>query len=195
MHEVALGILFTVYYIFLFFLSSIDSDCILHGYIKKLGGPFASARQTRYARLYPNRLELHYESSSTKPELVLMDHIEEINSELTTFKGEQSILLRTKEGGRVVLTNQVIIPLYLFFPSTWLLIYFFFDGSALQDEIGLKEWLLSLRSAHKGSLELLANMARKAGKIYGTDLDSNNRQLTHHHHHSSPMASRSSNGT
>jgi len=123
-----------------------------------------------------------------------MDHIEEINSELTTFKGEQSILLRTKEGGRVVLTNQVIIPLYLFFPSTWLFIYFFFDGSALQDEIGLKEWLLSLRSAHKGSLELLANMARKAGKIYGTDLDSNNRQLTHHHH-SSPMASRSSNGT
>ncbi len=195
MHEVALGILFTVYYIFLFFFhSSIDSDCILHGYIKKLGGPFASAWQTRYARLYPNRLELHYESSSTKPELVLMDHIEEINSELTTFKGEQSILLRTKEGGRVVLTNQVIIPLYLFFPSTWLFIYFFFDGSALQDEIGLKEWLLSLRSAHKGSLELLANMARKAGKIYGTDLDSNNRQLTHHHH-SSPMASRSSNGT
>lgn len=86
-----------------------DSDCILHGYIKKLGGPFASAWQTRYARLYPNRLELHYESSSSKPELVLMDHIEEINSELTTFKGEQSILLRTKEGGRVVLTNQVRI--------------------------------------------------------------------------------------
>lgn len=92
---------------FIFAFIQIDSDCILHGYIKKLGGPFASAWQTRYARLYPNRLELHYESSSSKPELVLMDHIEEINSELTTFKGEQSILLRTKEGGRVVLTNQV----------------------------------------------------------------------------------------
>ena len=37
-----------------------------------------------------------------------MDHIEDINSELTTFKSEQSILLRTKEGTRVVLTNQVI---------------------------------------------------------------------------------------
>jgi len=33
-----------------------ESDCILHGYIKKLGGPFASAWQTRYAKLYPNRL-------------------------------------------------------------------------------------------------------------------------------------------
>ena len=57
-----------------------------------------------------------------------------------------------------------------------------------QDEVGLKEWLTSLRTAHKCSLELLANMARKAGKIYGTDLDSNNR------HHSSPVASRSANG-
>jgi hypothetical protein len=32
-----------------------DSDCILHGYIKKLGGAFASVWQTRYAKLYPNR--------------------------------------------------------------------------------------------------------------------------------------------
>lgn len=40
-----------------------------------------------------------------------MDHIEDINSELTTFKGEPSIFLRTKEGTRVVLTNQVILCL------------------------------------------------------------------------------------
>lgn len=32
-----------------------ESDCILHGYIKKLGGAFASVWQTRYAKLYPNR--------------------------------------------------------------------------------------------------------------------------------------------
>ena len=50
------------------------SDCILHGYIKKLGGPFASAWQTRYAKLYPNRLELHPESA-TKPELVFLDQV------------------------------------------------------------------------------------------------------------------------
>jgi hypothetical protein len=62
------------------------------------------------------------------------------------------------------------------------------DPTDVQDEIGLKEWLTSLKTAHKCSLELLANMARKAGKIYGTDLDSNNR------HHNSPVASRSANG-
>lgn len=32
-----------------------DSDCILHGYIQKLGGSFASVWQKRYAKLYPNR--------------------------------------------------------------------------------------------------------------------------------------------
>lgn len=42
---------------------------------------------------------------------------------------------------------------------------------SIQDEIGLKEWALSLRSAHKLSQELLGSMARKAGKIYGTERD------------------------
>lgn len=32
-----------------------ESDCILHGYIKKYGGMFASLWQTKYAKLYPNR--------------------------------------------------------------------------------------------------------------------------------------------
>ena len=78
-----------------------DSDCILHGYIKKLvssthqfipsisrllqGGPFESAWQTRYAKLYPNRLELHTENN--KPQLVFMEDIEDINTELVTVGG------------------------------------------------------------------------------------------------------------
>lgn len=52
-----------------------ESDCMIHGYIKKLGGPFASAWQTRYAKLYPNRLELHPESANTKPELIFLDQV------------------------------------------------------------------------------------------------------------------------
>ncbi|XP_011691818.1 PREDICTED: G protein-coupled receptor kinase 1 isoform X2 [Wasmannia auropunctata] len=119
------------------------SDCILHGYIKKLGGPFASAWQTRYAKLYPNRLELHPESA-TKPELVFLDQVEEVMADLQLVKGEQCIVMRTKDA-KIVLTNA--------------------------DEISLKEWALSLRSAHKCSMEMLGNMARKAGKIYGTERD------------------------
>ena len=41
----------------------------------------------------------------------------------------------------------------------------------LQEDIGRKEWLQSLRSTHKCSLELLGNMANKAVKIYGTERD------------------------
>uniref|UniRef100_A0A6B2EBJ6 G protein-coupled receptor kinase n=1 Tax=Phlebotomus kandelakii TaxID=1109342 RepID=A0A6B2EBJ6_9DIPT len=125
-----------------------DSDCILHGYIKRLGGAFASVWQTRYAKLYPNRLELHSESGSTKPELIFMDQIEEVSSDYVQYKNEQCIQIRFRDGirdGRIVLTNP--------------------------DEIGLKEWSLSLRSAHKLSQELLGSMAKKAGKIYGTERD------------------------
>ena len=78
-----------------------DSDCILHGYIKKLvsltldrcfsiakltsffqGGPFDSAWQNRYAKLYPNRLELHAENN--KIQLIFMEDIEDIGTELVT---------------------------------------------------------------------------------------------------------------
>lgn len=125
-----------------------ESDCIIHGYIKKLGGPFASAFQTRYGKLYPNRLELHMESSSAKPELIFMDQMEDVCSDYVQVKGEQCIVLKMKGDTKVVLTNP--------------------------DEIGLKEWLLSLRSTLKDSQELLASMAKKAGKIYGTTDNRNN---------------------
>lgn len=117
-----------------------DSDCILHGYLRKQGGPFGTNWQTRYAKLYPNRLELHSESS--KPELTFMDQVDDINSDLVQVKNEQCIILRTKSDGKIVLTSN--------------------------DEIGLKEWNASLRVAHKSSFELLSSLAKKAGKIYGT---------------------------
>jgi beta-adrenergic-receptor kinase len=106
--------------------------------MKKQGGPFGAAWHTRYAKLYPNRLELY--SDSNKPELTFMDQIEEIHSDLIQIKNEPCIVLKTKEG-KVVLTNP--------------------------DEIGLKEWSISLRNALKCSHELLSGL-KKAGKIYGT---------------------------
>ncbi len=55
-----------------------------------------------------------------------------------------------------------------------------------QDEIGLNEWALSLRTAHKNSLELLGSMARKAVKFYGADVELNSK--------TSPVVTRSTNG-
>ncbi|CAH2012276.1 unnamed protein product [Acanthoscelides obtectus] len=81
-----------------------ESDCILHGYVKKLGGPWTSSWQMRYAKLYPNRLELHPDSA--KPELVFMDQIEEVSPELVQVKNENCIVIRLRDG-KVVLTNPV----------------------------------------------------------------------------------------
>ncbi|XP_015783383.1 G protein-coupled receptor kinase 1 [Tetranychus urticae] len=156
-----------------------ESDCILHGYLKKLGGPFASNWQTRYGKLYPNRLELHSESVNTKPELIFMDQIEDISPEYVQIKSENSIILKLKgepgKDAKVVLTNS--------------------------DEIGLKEWLHSLKSTHKDSVELLGNMAKKATKIYGAEnrtTPSNissglNTSSSAAHHATSVLSNRNSN--
>ncbi|VDN32510.1 unnamed protein product [Cylicostephanus goldi] len=87
-----------------------DSDVIVHGYIKKLGGPFTSAWQTRYGKLYPSRLELYPESLSGKPELVFMDQIEDVCADLQTVKGENAIVVKLRDGfkePRISLTNSV----------------------------------------------------------------------------------------
>lgn len=81
-----------------------ESDCILHGYIKKLGGPWTSSWQMRYAKLYPNRLELHPDSA--KPEMIFMDQVEEVSAELVQVKNEQCIIIRMRDG-KIVLTNPV----------------------------------------------------------------------------------------
>ncbi|KAI6171325.1 G protein-coupled receptor kinase [Aphelenchoides bicaudatus] len=125
-----------------------DSDVIVHGYIKKLGGPFTSAWQTKYGKLYPSRFEIYPESLNGKPDLVFMDQIEEVSPDLQSVKGENAIIVRLKEGfkeTKIILTNQ--------------------------DEISLKEWHTSLRTAHRVSQELLQRMGRKAIKIYGVNHD------------------------
>lgn len=149
-----------------------ESDCILHGYIKKLGGPWTSSWQMRYAKLYPNRLELHPDSA--KPEMVFMDQVEEVSPELVQVKNEQCIVIRLKGDNKIVLTNPVS-TYYLQYSTTA-----FTNQFRFQDEIGLKEWLTSLKSAHKLSQELLGSMARKAGKIYGTDPNNKNAVVTAH---------------
>lgn len=51
---------------------------------------------------------------------------------------------------------------------------------AYQDQIAEKEWISSIRSAHKTSQELLGSITnKKVGKIYGTDtIDSAHKTVT-----------------
>ena len=55
-----------------------------HLFICFQGGPFDSAWQNRYAKLYPNRLELHAENN--KVQLIFMEDIEDIGTELVTVR-------------------------------------------------------------------------------------------------------------
>jgi len=79
--------------------------------LKKLGGPFTSAWQTKYGKLYPSRLELYPENLGGKPELTFMDQIDAIDVDLQSVKGENAIVIKLKEGQiketRLLLTTQV----------------------------------------------------------------------------------------
>lgn len=44
-------------------LDAQNGDCLLHGYLHKLGGPFQSVWTKKYFFLYPNRLEYRGEQS------------------------------------------------------------------------------------------------------------------------------------
>lgn len=53
-----------------------------------------------------DRVELHSESGSGKPELIFMDQLDEVSSDMQQYKGENCIVLKTKDN-KIVLTNPV----------------------------------------------------------------------------------------
>lgn len=56
------------------------------------------------------RLEMHTESGSNKPDLIIMDQIEEVSADYVQYKNENCIQIKLKDNirdPRVILTNQV----------------------------------------------------------------------------------------
>ncbi|XP_069475481.1 G protein-coupled receptor kinase 3 isoform X1 [Ambystoma mexicanum] len=87
-------------------------DCIMHGYMLKLGNPFLTQWQRRYFYLFPNRLEWRGEGESREPwriskkkhklqNLLTMEQI--LSVEETQIKDKKCILLRIKGGKQFVL--------------------------------------------------------------------------------------------
>lgn len=85
------------------------SDLILQGQLKKNTGTFGLSWQTRYAKLYPNRLELYYENKEKDPEVFTMERIESIESK--EVKGQKTISIHLRNGNepRIVLSPQVCL--------------------------------------------------------------------------------------
>ncbi|XP_016064214.1 PREDICTED: beta-adrenergic receptor kinase 2 isoform X2 [Miniopterus natalensis] len=79
---------------------AMGKDCIMHGYMLKLGNPFLTQWQRRYFYLFPNRLEWRGEGDS-RQNLLTMEQI--LSVEETQIKDKKCILLRIKGGKQFVL--------------------------------------------------------------------------------------------
>lgn len=79
---------------------ALGKDCIMHGYMLKLGNPFLTQWQRRYFYLFPNRLEWRGEGES-RQSLLTMEQI--VSVEETQIKDKKCILLRFKGGKQFVL--------------------------------------------------------------------------------------------
>ncbi|CAB1318761.1 unnamed protein product [Coregonus sp. 'balchen'] len=77
-----------------------EADCIMHGYMLKLGNPFLTQWQRRYFYLFPNRVEWRGEGES-RQNLLTMEQI--VTVEETQIKDKKCILLRIKGGKQFVL--------------------------------------------------------------------------------------------
>ncbi|XP_045145597.1 beta-adrenergic receptor kinase 2 isoform X2 [Echinops telfairi] len=91
---------------------ALGKDCIVHGYMLKLGNPFLTQWQRRYFYLFPNRLEWRGEAESRDSwsiypkkhkmqNLLTMEQI--LAVEETQVKEKKCILLRVKGGKQFVL--------------------------------------------------------------------------------------------
>ncbi|KAJ8400051.1 hypothetical protein AAFF_G00400900 [Aldrovandia affinis] len=79
---------------------ALGKDCIMHGYMLKLGNPFLTQWQRRYFYLFPNRVEWRGEGES-RQNLLTMEQI--VTVEETHIKDKKCILLRIKGGKQFVL--------------------------------------------------------------------------------------------
>ncbi|CAF4494398.1 unnamed protein product, partial [Rotaria sp. Silwood2] len=118
------------------------SDLILQGQLKKNTGTFGFSWQIRYTKLYPNRLELHYEKGDKDPEVYTMERIEHIDSK--ECKGQKTITIHLKGGNE---------PRLMLSP---------------QDEVSWIEWKKALYDTLVASQQHLT-VSEKASKIYGAD--------------------------
>uniref|UniRef100_A0A8C9J3A6 G protein-coupled receptor kinase n=1 Tax=Panthera tigris altaica TaxID=74533 RepID=A0A8C9J3A6_PANTA len=91
---------------------ALGKDCIMHGYMLKLGNPFLTQWQRRYFYLFPNRLEWRGEGES-RQNLLTMEQI--LSVEETQIKDKKCILLRIKGGKQFVLQCEVSFLVFFFF--------------------------------------------------------------------------------
>nr|XP_020823829.1 beta-adrenergic receptor kinase 1 [Phascolarctos cinereus] len=79
---------------------ALGKDCIMHGYMSKMGNPFLTQWQRRYFYLFPNRLEWRAEGEAPQS-LLTMEEIQSV--EETQIKERKCILLKIRGGKQFIL--------------------------------------------------------------------------------------------
>ncbi|GAB5578154.1 beta-adrenergic receptor kinase 1 isoform X1 [Prionailurus iriomotensis] len=79
---------------------ALGKDCIMHGYMSKMGNPFLTQWQRRYFYLFPNRLEWRGEGEAPQS-LLTMEEIQSV--EETQIKERKCLLLKIRGGKQFVL--------------------------------------------------------------------------------------------
>ncbi|XP_055957798.1 beta-adrenergic receptor kinase 2 [Patella vulgata] len=147
------------------------TDCIVEGEVMKLGGPFLQTWQKKHLKLYPNRLEFYHKNRdgqivrSKGVELISMLDIKEVYNDFQKLnKTESCIVLVLKTEAKIAITSP--------------------------DRVLITQWKDEIISAFKISAQIMANMNKKASKLYGSDLTNSpsNENLK------SPLEHRNSNG-
>ncbi|KAK3576688.1 hypothetical protein CHS0354_024296 [Potamilus streckersoni] len=127
------------------------TDCIVEGEVLKLGGPFLQTWQKKHLKLYPNRLEFYHKNRdgqivrSKGVELVSMLDIKEISTEFQKLnKTDNCIMIQLKNEQKLAITSP--------------------------DKVLINQWKDEIINGFKMSAQIMANMNKKASKMYGADI-------------------------
>ncbi|XP_025091911.1 LOW QUALITY PROTEIN: beta-adrenergic receptor kinase 2-like [Pomacea canaliculata] len=148
------------------------TDCIVEGEVLKLGGPFLQTWQKKHLKLYPNRLEFYHKTRdgqvtrSKGVELIPMLDIKEVYPEFQKMnKTENCIVIQLKSDQKIAITSP--------------------------DRVLINQWKDEIINGFNLSSQIMANMNKKASKLYGSEFSSSpsNENLR------APLEHRNSNGS
>ncbi|XP_052798602.1 beta-adrenergic receptor kinase 2-like isoform X2 [Mya arenaria] len=146
------------------------TDCIVEGEVLKLGGPFLQTWQKKHLKLYPNRLEFYHKNRDGQVvrgkgvELVSMLDIKEIYPEFQKInKTDNCIVLVLKNETKLAITSP--------------------------DKVLINQWKDEIINGYKLSTQIMANMNKKASKMYGAEINNTNFEFR------PPLEHRNSNGS
>ncbi|XP_053375914.1 beta-adrenergic receptor kinase 2-like isoform X3 [Mercenaria mercenaria] len=148
------------------------TDCIVEGEVLKLGGPFLQTWQKKHLKLYPNRLEFYHKNRDGQVvrgkgvELVSMLDIKEIYPEFQKInKTDNCIVLVLKNEQKLAITSP--------------------------DKVLINQWKDEILNGFKLSTQIMANMNKKASKMYGAEINSSSNADNYR----PPLEHRNSNGS